>query len=172
MVSIMSLSMAVACLSCGQPDSADMSKYLQANGNLAERLVIQDAQAGVVGKAGTEIVIEPSGEWTKTQFWGEQRRKELARGKLTPDEIANLARTLAKQRTNQLPREFGKTDATANPNPHHLMLRFGNERSELLLPPKMDVKDFVQTASEDEQAPARRLDAVIAEVKKLVGEAR
>jgi hypothetical protein len=152
---------------CSQ--SADLGKYLQ-NGQLAERLVVQDAQSGVVGRAGTEIAVDPDGTWIKTQFWGEKRRQELQRGKLSSEELAKLARVLAEHKASQLPREFGKTSANANPNPHYLVFAFGKERSELALPPRTNVREFLLTADNEIQDPLRRLDAIVGEVKKIAPE--
>jgi hypothetical protein len=50
-----------------------------------------------------------------------------------------LAECLADQAFEDLPKEFGQTDPTNNPNPHYITLSFGDIRGELLLPPKTEV---------------------------------
>lgn len=161
------LPLVFAWFSSALASDVEMQKYLRPDGELTSRLVLQDSQSGAVGRAGIEIVIEPDGSWTKAQFWGEKRRKELARGRLRHDDVMNLGRVLAEQHVSDLPSEFGTTDATSNPNPRYLTLKFGEQSSDLLLPPQADLEKYLESVSGDEKAKARRFSAAFAQVKKL-----
>jgi len=159
----------IMCALCSQVDDSHLAKYIRSNGQLTQRLIVQDAQSGAIGRAGYELAIEPDGGWIKTQFWGEKRRKELAHGKLSANELSELAHVLADQKADELPREFGLTNATLNPNPRYLSLTFGNGRSESLLPPSTDLTTYLGTASPNERDYIRRLDTVLTEIKRVAG---
>jgi hypothetical protein len=162
-----SLSVVVAmCLSCDPPQDAEIAKFMSAEGTLIAPLVVQDSQSGVAGRVGVEIAVEPNGAWTKTKFWGTRRRQPIDGGQLTPNQLARLARIMAQQDFSSLPKESGKTDPTSNPNPRYISLAFGNEKAELLLPPRTDLAEFVEQVPGDEKKLIRRFDQILRSVQQ------
>ncbi len=125
-------------------------------GMLSQRLVIQDAQSGVVGRAGKELTIEPDGSWKLVRFWGTRKRVDMATGTISKVQIAELGILLNAVPWDTLKSEFGVTDATENPNPRHITIDFGDVQHELLLLPgtRTNGEALFDAVHEDERTSA------------------
>jgi hypothetical protein len=70
--------------------------YLTADGRLKERLEVSQVQGGVVGFTGSYWVIEPDGTWSTGRIDPRAEAAPTAKGKLTPAQLAALAKALAR----------------------------------------------------------------------------
>src|SRR5262249_51806009 len=69
--------------------------YLTKDGQLAQTLEVADLQSGFAGVTGTAWVVEPSGKYAVYRVIN-QKRDELAKGELTKEQVAALAKELAR----------------------------------------------------------------------------
>ncbi len=107
---------------------------------MTQPLVIIDAQSGVVGKAGVETVIQPSGEWRRSRFWGTERREHLTSGQLSAEQLKQIADVVGSSGFEKLPDEFGATDPSLNPNPRYLAVKVGKVEKSLLVMPRATIE--------------------------------
>lgn len=101
--------------------------YLK-DGKLKERLEILELQGGVVGFTGNYYAVEPDGSWSTGSVIpaGEKKREPKATGKLTDNQLDQLAKELLKQDLDNLP-SHGKPVV----NPKVIKIRFGEKVSVL-----------------------------------------
>ena len=145
---------------------ADTSSYLRDDGQLKSGLTLRDAQSGFAGETGQLISIQPSGEWSVQKFTNEKLAEPKGKGKLSKEQLAELAQSLAQQDFAGLPKSIGKP---LRANPRVVTVTIGKQsvvftRNAGPLP-KHDAK-------KDKSEPAARLAEVIRTIQKLVGEAK
>lgn len=102
--------------------------------DLRERLEIRRTQSGFAGEAGTLLVVERTGEWTRQLITrGEAEPVEPGNsGKLTADQLDRLTKTLGDSGFDNMPAKLG---GNTRANPNKLTIRLGNKTVELLAPP-------------------------------------
>jgi hypothetical protein len=75
------------------PQAAD---YLQKNGKLKERIEIRDVLVSIGGRVNNYFAIEPDGSWSMGTATPRSEQEELAKGKLTAEQLTQLAKELAR----------------------------------------------------------------------------
>lgn len=118
---------ALPVISAASPQKND--PYLTKDGKLAERLELLQLQGGFAGLTGTYTAIEPDGSWSTGQVkmkGGPQKGPATGEGKLTAEQLQQLAATLAKQDLATLP-DHGKTET----NPRVVVLQWGKKTATL-----------------------------------------
>src|SRR5262245_29680685 len=105
----------------------DVAAYLK-DGKLTHTLEIRDVQGGVAGFTGTSFRVEPDGAWTTAQVMNQKASNEK-KGTLTMDQVATLAKALAKYDTLNL-----KSAGKPMTNPHVVTIKFGKVEGTLNLP--------------------------------------
>lgn len=125
--------------------------YLK-DGKLKEKIEVLQLHGGFAGMTGTYFTIEPDGSWATGPVLPkrETRGDPKAKGKLTADQLAELAKALARHDLATLP-SHGETTV----NPAVVRVRFGDKVSELQPKPGK--------ASEDEDKAVRARYAGIVE---------
>ena len=105
--------------------------YQTRDGKLIRILEIDDLQGGALGFAGQRWSIEPSGAWQVGRVSKGTFKAERS-GTLSARQIEMLVRDLAryKLKTLKSAREMKRV-----PNPRLIVIRFGKQRAELVLPP-------------------------------------
>jgi hypothetical protein len=98
------------------------------DGKLAQRLEILELQGGFAGFTGTYYAIEPDGSWSTGAVAPPRAEKgePRAKGKLTPEQLAQLAKDLARYQIATLP-SHGEPVV----NPKVIRIHFGNRLAEL-----------------------------------------
>jgi hypothetical protein len=107
------------------PAGKDAGDYLTKDGQLKHALDILDVKGGFAGFTGTQLTVQPEGTW-KSAAVALNQSKLVSEGKLTPKQLADLAKSLAKYDLLHLPDE-GKVMV----NPHLITLTFGKHTSEI-----------------------------------------
>jgi hypothetical protein len=118
-----------ALLSCraarphGPPDAGE---------RLGARLVVRDAQGGFVGETATVTTIEPDGTFRIASLVNGRALAPERTGRLAPEALRALARTLATELAEPLPPSIEAGRAAANP--HRVQITYGEASSALVLP--------------------------------------
>jgi len=125
--------------------AGEAGDYLK-DGRLKDRIEVIDLQGGFAGLTGTYYAIEPDGSWSTGPILPpkEKRGEPKAKGKLTADQLAELAKDFARYDLAGLP-SHGETTV----NPKVVRVRFGDKVSEL------QPKPGKSTAEEDRAIRAR-----------------
>jgi hypothetical protein len=99
---------------------------------LKETLTMIEEQGGIAGKTVTTWTVQPSGEWTRVKEVprrkGQATPAEKESGKLTQEQLIDLAGEMAAQGWSKLPARVGEP---AKVNPHRYVLIFGDRRTAL-----------------------------------------
>jgi hypothetical protein len=153
--------MLVAALGWLAADAGEPRDYLTKDGQLKEPLEVLELQGGFAGFTGTYWAIDTDGKWS-TGPYGPKNKKGAAKedGKLTPEQLATLARELAKFDLAGLP-NHGKSET----NPRVLQIRFG-QKSVTLQPKKGD------TAAKEDEAIRARYQGISQAVQALCKSAK
>jgi hypothetical protein len=122
---------------------------------LKERLEVRELQGGFAGFTGTYTVIEPDGTWNTGPVLPQDKVGEpKAKGKLTAEQLALLAKDLAKHDLLTLPKQ-GEPVV----NPKVVKITYGKAVSELQPGPGKD--------AEADKAIRARYTGIVAAVKAL-----
>jgi hypothetical protein len=126
------------------------------------RLEIKDVQGGFAGFTGQLWVIEPSGQWSRSRVFNEKIEVEQ-KGMLSKDELAKLARALARYDPATL-----KSTGKVGVNPHVVTIKYGPNEASLTLGagaplPKVDPKN-------DKPSLPERYSGIVTAVMELVKE--
>jgi hypothetical protein len=118
--------LATAALSAwaGEP-----GEYLTKDGRLTQRLEVRDVQGGFAGFTGRQWTVEPSGKWTVHRVRNKPVEVE-ASGELSKDQLAALAKELARYGLRDLPTQKLKRPMA---NPHVVTVKFGKHTATLEL---------------------------------------
>ncbi|MFL5271331.1 MAG: hypothetical protein ACJ79E_04620, partial [Anaeromyxobacteraceae bacterium] len=108
-----------ALLSChaARPPAAD------AGDRLGARLVVRDAQGGIVGETATVTTVEPDGTFRIASLVNGKRLAPDRTGRLAPEAL----RTLATELAEPLPPRVEPGRAAANP--HRIEITYGESSS-------------------------------------------
>jgi len=104
----------------------------QARPRVPARLVLRDAQQGVVGESGTIVTIERDGGFRVARFVNDRIEGPQRKGTLRAEAIRKLARAFARVHAADLP---GVMSRSAAANAHRLQLSVGKRKSTLTLFP-------------------------------------
>ena len=115
----------LAALTPSPVRAGDPADYLK-DGKLKEPLEVTQLQGGFAGFTGTYYAIEADGAWSTGSVLKGKNGDPKASGKLTGEQLAQLAKELAKQDLAKLP-SYGAPKV----NPKVLKIRFGKTVSEL-----------------------------------------
>jgi hypothetical protein len=121
---------------------------------LKERLEVRELQGGVVGFTGTFTVIEPDGAWSTGPVLQDKAGEPKAKGKLTAEQLALLAKDLSRYDLLTLPKQ-GEPVV----NPRVVKITYGKTISELQPSPGKD--------AEADKAIRARYTGIVAAVKTL-----
>ena len=139
------------------------AQYLNEKGELRSALTFKDAQWGFAGESGYMWTVEPNGEWRRQPFLNEDARDADGKGKLSKEQLAQLAEVLAKAECVKLPKSTGETAV----NPHIITLTFGEKTMALVLDPGQPLpeedKEQAHTVEQRFASIARWLQAKLAE---------
>ena len=100
------------------------------DGKLAKTISFKDAQGGFAGFTGRIWTIKPDGSWQRQSFLNADLRDADQEGKLTEEQLKQLAATLSKADLLGLPDRLGKNQGA---NPHVFTITFGEKRSSFTL---------------------------------------
>jgi hypothetical protein len=107
------------------------SDYLQKNGKLKERLEVRDVLIGTGGNSYSYFAIETDGSWSMGSATPRSELEELAKGKLTAEQLAQLAKELAKYDLANLQNHgvmtFDGHDVEQGPRSHATEIQFGKK---------------------------------------------
>lgn len=143
---------------------AGIADFMSRKGQLRDVLQVRDAQHGVVGETGTLWVIEPSGAFKVASFVNRKVGPPEREGRLTPEQIELVARSLARQRFHDLPQRIGESA----PNPRVISVVFGDHSATLMLPPGAPMElERVVAQQAQEAGPAAKLLAVVGTVLEV-----
>ena len=131
---------------------------------LEHTLKFSNAQSGVVGLSGMEFTVTPSGEWTKTQFWG-KRRREKATGKLSPQQLVQVATFIQQSALPQLDESIWVGDRGKNANPKILKVEYGKIKRSIYMPAGTKLAEHlkqIEVANDKERLTAlQQLNALL-----------
>jgi hypothetical protein len=104
--------------------AGDKADFYLKDGKLKERIeVLNDGiQTDGLGRSGSSIVVEPDGSWTFHLVGKDIKRQESEKGKLTREELAQLAKALAQHDLTRLPNHTGKRGFAS-----YTTITFGNK---------------------------------------------
>lgn len=111
---------------------AGADAYLTPEGRLHAPLELRESQSGFAGVTGTRWTIAPDGRWTRAGFINDQVRPPDRQGRLSGQQLAELAGRLAQQGFTALPARLGQPPPI---NPRTLSIRFGTDETALVLHP-------------------------------------
>src|SRR5262245_44444635 len=97
------------------------------DGKLKETLEIRDLQGGFAGFTGKMWKIEPDGKWMMGSVF-RLKVKDVAQGKLSEKELADLAKELARFDASNL-----KDQGKVTTNPHVVRIKWGKHEAALTL---------------------------------------
>lgn len=135
--------------------------YLDDQGRLLHALVLTDSQTGFAGTSGIRLTLEPEGGWKLQTFLNDELRPAEQTGRLTEDELRQLAAVMASMKFNRLGERMGKSPQV---NPHELSMQWG-ERVKTLTLRGGEVPPTIQDGVE--VTPEMRFGAVLSELRKL-----
>jgi len=118
--------------------AAEPADYLTKDGQLKHPLEFRDGQGGIAGVTGTAWTIRPDGSWAVATFLNDKEQKVLGKGKLGAKQLAALAGHLAAQDVAGLPKAMG---GFTGANPHTFTLRFGDQTTQVTVPPGQSLTD-------------------------------
>jgi hypothetical protein len=131
------------------------SDYLKEH-KLKERLEVRELQGGFAGFTGTYHAIENDGAWSTGPVLPMGKLGEAKdKGKLTPEQLALLAKDLAKYELSTLP-----AHGQAEVNPKVVAVRFGTRTVELQPKPG-------KATAEEDKAIRARYEGIVAAVKAV-----
>jgi hypothetical protein len=133
---------------------------------LSSRFVLVDGQQGFVGETGTITAVEQDGTFNVSDFVRQAVEPPKRTGRLSPDAVGRLARTLADARLSELP---NRISGRAVANPRLLHVRYGASDVTLVLPPDADLEHWTAEAPEGADAPTARVLRVWRVVHELLG---
>jgi hypothetical protein len=107
--------------------------------HLSSRVVLVDGQQGFVGETGTITTVEQDGSFSVADFVNDRVQPPKRTGRLPPENVARLARTLAAELAPALPARIGGGPTSANPR--RLRVRYGGAETTLVLQPGMDPEE-------------------------------
>jgi hypothetical protein len=93
-------------------------------------IVLTDVQGGFVGMSGWIWTIERDGSWQRRRYVIKPKNPADQQGRLSREQLASLAGTLAANDFAALPDIIGRTPGA---NPHQITLAAGNKKSMLEL---------------------------------------
>lgn len=99
---------------------------------LSAPLELKVSQSGFAGVTGTVTTIEPDGAYRVSSFVNDTTRPPESEGKLQPEALGELARSLESRDFARLPAELGETPPV---NAKTVTLRYGGHSTTLSLPP-------------------------------------
>src|SRR5436190_898826 len=128
--------------------------YLK-DGKLKERIEVRELQGGFAGFTGTYYEIEPDGSWATGPVLPPQSRRgdPTAKGKLTADQLAQLAKEFARLDLANLP-----SHGESVTNPKIMRVYFGTRMVELQPNPG-------KASPEQDKAIRARYDGIFQAVK-------
>jgi hypothetical protein len=139
---------------------------------LKEPLVLREVQEGIAGKTATVWTIEPSGEWrvarARSEKDGSERLTPVSSGKVSPEQIAALAKVLADVNLAGLPEKTGRAGKI---NPHEVILKFGQKTATLEgLQPRRNLKvaELIRTSASAHDAAEAQIWERFAHVVQAV----
>jgi hypothetical protein len=138
--------------------AGDVRDYLTSDGQLHQRLVLEDAQGGVAGFTGTAWIIEPSGQWRVVPVHNRPLDQPRRQGQLTDTQLAALAHHLAAQDFLTLPRQLGGPPPV---NPRQFTIRFGDTATTMVWKPLADLSQAVPPPQEPQAAAWARFIALV-----------
>jgi hypothetical protein len=125
----------------------------QARPRLPARLILRDAQQGVVGESGTIVTIERDGRFQVARFVDRRIEAPHQKGTLRAESMRKLARTFARVGATDLP---GAMTRSAAANAHRLELSVGKRRSTLTLFPGETAQQAAAAFARSGPNPASR----------------
>ncbi len=131
--------------------------YLK-DGKLKEAVEVRKLQGGFAGFTSTYCRIEPDGSWSTGAVLPRDKVQEKAKGKLTAEQLAGLAKEFAKFDLAHLPNH-----GEAVTNPKVVRVRFGMATSELQPKPG-------KATPEEDKAVRARYDGIAQAVKAVCKE--
>jgi hypothetical protein len=127
------------------------------DGKLTATLVVEDLQGGFAGLTGKRYTIEPGGAWRIEAVLPGDKLELEAKGALTRENLAVVAKALAEINAKSLANE-GKEDV----NPRVIRVKFGDKTSELYLPTGAELPQ------PDEKTAAGRFAAIARIVQRVL----
>jgi hypothetical protein len=125
LAALLTFVLAVAAHAEGKVDD-----YLTKEGRLTQTLEVIDVQGGFAGFTGNAWVVETDGKWAHYRVMN-QKRDVLAKGELNKEQLAALAKELARYDAATLP---AKDLSKGMANPHPVTVKYGKKEAALTLP--------------------------------------
>lgn len=104
-------------------------------GKLPSEFSMTALQGGFAGFTGEKWVVKPNGEWSISRVFNQKIDEPHTSGKLKPDQLAKLAKLLAKHELTRLPED---TPAFQGANPNTITFALGKAQSTCSIPPDRD----------------------------------
>jgi hypothetical protein len=106
------------------------SDYLK-DGKLKERIEVRSVLLSIAGNSYSYYAIEPDGSWSMGMATPRSELEELAKGKLTPEQLAELAKELARFDLASLPTHgklvFDGRHIESGPRAHVTEIQYGSK---------------------------------------------
>jgi hypothetical protein len=146
---------------------ANTGPYLANDGQLKAKLTFKNAQGGFVGFTGQLYTIQPNGDWTVQKFVNQKLDEPNRKGKLSKEQVIELAQSLAQQDFVGLPPQIG---APARANPHVCTVTFGTQSVAFILQPGEPLPK--PGDGDDKTSPVVRVTGVCRTIEKLISETK
>jgi hypothetical protein len=131
---------------------------------LSAPLELKVSQSGFAGVTGTVTTIEPDGTYRVSGFVNDMTRPPESEGKLQPEALDELARSLESRDFARLPAELGETPPV---NAKTLTLRYGGHSTTLSLPPGTDLPAGTAARA---GGPEGDFAAIVQSIREAVGD--
>lgn len=128
---------------------------------LSAPLELKVSQSGFAGVTGTVTTIEPDGAYRVSSFVNDMTRPPESEGRLPPDDVREIARTLQARDFSHLPAELGETTPV---NAKTVTLSYGGHSTTLSLPPGAELP-----APRAPDSPEGQFAAIVQSVEEAVG---
>ncbi|HSK39108.1 MAG TPA: hypothetical protein VK943_05005 [Arenibaculum sp.] len=129
-------------------------------GQLSAPLELKVSQAGFAGITGTVTTIEPDGGYRVSTFVNEMVRPPESEGRLPPEALQAIVRSLEAQDFSRLPDEMGEPPPV---NAKTVTLRYGDRSAAMVLEPGADLP-----AAAAASGPESRFAAIVQSVTRAV----
>lgn len=128
-------------------------------------LVLKDTQDGFAGQTGTIWTIGPDCSFTIARQVGPKIAGEHKKGRLTPEQQAQLKDFLSQMAIAELPEQFGNGPPV---NARRITFSYGNKVSVLTLAPVIGDQDVISDSRRNDFA--RQLLELSSTLKEMTGE--
>lgn len=148
----------------------DDKLYVDGQGKLRHRLVVQELQSGIAGVNVTEWSIEPDGKWELSEYQlvdgkAQADTKMTKTGTIKSDRILKLASQLSASKLQELPEKLGTAKAV---NDHSCVITFGDKKTRVLgLPPRIEgtvktsIEELVGKADPSDRETLNKIAAIV-----------